>query len=92
MTVAETFGHNLLRCRRRACLSQERLAARAALHRSEIGLLESGRRVARVDTLMKLAGALEADPGDLLIGIEWIPVERDPFEGSGWALRQRPSP
>jgi hypothetical protein len=27
----------------------------------------------RVDTLMKLAGAVEASPGELLEGIQWLP-------------------
>lgn len=86
MNVAERFGRNLFLCRRRACLSQEHLAARADLHRTEIGLLERGERVARVDTLMKLAGALEADPADLLRGIAWMPVENPAgyFHGSHW--------
>jgi transcriptional regulator with XRE-family HTH domain len=87
MTVAERFGRNLWRVRRRMDLSQEQLAARASLHRTEIGLLEGGKRVARVDTLMKLTGALEADPRDLLRGIEWQPVESERFHASGWFLR-----
>ena len=91
MNVAERFGRNLFMCRRRAGLSQGQLAARAALHRTEIGLLESGRRTARVDTLMKLTGALEADPRDLLRGIEWQPVESERFHASGWVRPiQRP--
>lgn len=73
MTVAERFGANLLRCRRRVRLSQEQTAVRALLHRTEIGLLEHGERVPRIDTLMKLAGALEVAPGELLAGIEWLP-------------------
>jgi transcriptional regulator with XRE-family HTH domain len=73
VTVAERFGANLRRCRRRAGLSQEQAAVRASLHRSAIGLLERGERVARVDTLVKLMGALEADPDELLAGLEWLP-------------------
>lgn len=86
MTVAERFGRNLWRCRRRADLSQEELSSRAALHRTEIGLLEQGKRTAKVDTLMKLAGALEADPAVLLKGIAWQPVENPPgcFHDSHW--------
>lgn len=73
MEVAERFGKNLLRCRRRVRLSQEETAARASLHRTEIGLLEQGQRTPRVDTLIKLMGALEASADDLLAGIEWNP-------------------
>ena len=41
--MAERFGRNLHAARRRAGFSQEELAAFAALHRTEIGLLENGR-------------------------------------------------
>jgi len=69
--VAERIGHNLLAARRRAGFSQEELAAFAALHRTEIGLLENGRRVPRADTLVKIAVCLAVPPGDLLDGIGW---------------------
>ena len=71
--VAVRFGRNLHRCRRRAAMSQEELGALAALHRTEIGMLENGIRLARVDTLMKIAGALAVSPSELLEGIDWIP-------------------
>lgn len=78
MSVAERFGANLRRCRRRAGLSQEQAAVRASLHRSAIGLLERGERVARVDTLVKLMGALEVDADELLAGLEWLPGQVHP--------------
>ncbi|HEV2791628.1 MAG TPA: helix-turn-helix transcriptional regulator [Solirubrobacterales bacterium] len=87
--VATRFGRNLLRCRRRAALSQEELGARASLHRTEIGMLEQGARLARVDTLMKLAGALSIPPSDLLDGIHWTPG--DSAEG-GFSISDRPLP
>lgn len=71
--VATKFGRNLFRCRRRAAMSQEELGALASLHRTEIGMLEQGTRLARVDTLMKLAGALSISPLELLDGIHWTP-------------------
>jgi transcriptional regulator with XRE-family HTH domain len=75
--VAVRFGRNLFRCRRRAALSQEELGALASLHRTEIGMLEHGTRLARVDTLMKLAGALSIEPSELLEGIDWVPGNSD---------------
>jgi transcriptional regulator with XRE-family HTH domain len=71
--VAARFGENLLRCRRRAALSQEELGFRASLHRTEISQLERGIRLPRIDTLIKLAGALEVDPDELLDGLSWQP-------------------
>jgi transcriptional regulator with XRE-family HTH domain len=75
--VAVKFGRNLYRCRRRAAMSQEELGNLASLHRTEIGMLENGSRLARVDTLMKLAGALSIDPRELLEGIHWSPGNSD---------------
>jgi transcriptional regulator with XRE-family HTH domain len=63
------FGRNLFMERRRACLSQEALAQRTGLHRTAIGLLESGRREPRLSTLLKLSEALEVEPQRLLEGL-----------------------
>lgn len=71
--AARRLGKNLWRARRRAGYSQEDLAALCSLHRTEIGLLENGRRLPRVDTLMKLSAALDVRVGTLVEGIEWIP-------------------
>jgi transcriptional regulator with XRE-family HTH domain len=74
MDVAERFSDNLHRARKRAGISQEELGFRAELHRTEIGLLERGSRLARIDTLVKLAGALDIAPEALLDGILWSPA------------------
>ncbi|HUC07267.1 MAG TPA: helix-turn-helix transcriptional regulator [Solirubrobacterales bacterium] len=71
MSVAKQFGANLARIRKRADQSQEETAVRASVHRTEISHLERGLRVARVDTVAKLAAALEVDPGDFFDGIVW---------------------
>jgi transcriptional regulator with XRE-family HTH domain len=73
MKVADQFGRNLAYCRRRAKLSQEELAVRASLHRTAVGQLERGERVARVDTVIKLAGSLGIPPEELLDGMGWDP-------------------
>lgn len=71
--VGERFGENLRRVRRREGLSQEQLASRAALHRTEVGKLERAGRICRIDTLIRLAGAMSIPPGELLEGIDWVP-------------------
>jgi transcriptional regulator with XRE-family HTH domain len=73
--VAEQFGENLARTRREADMGQDELALRASVHRTEISQLERGLRVARIDTLVKLAASLESSPAELLEGIDWIPGE-----------------
>ncbi len=63
------------------------MAFRASLHRTEIGLLERGGRVPKIDTAAKLAGALGVTLAELLDGIEWHPGEfqRGYFRASGEA-------
>jgi DNA-binding XRE family transcriptional regulator len=67
--VARRFGDNLVRCRKRAGFSQEELAFRASIHRTQIGVLERGGRCPRIDTLVKLAGALDVSVDELLDGM-----------------------
>ncbi len=89
LAVAECFGDNLRRVRRREDLSQERLARLASLHRTEIGMLENAQRVCRIDTLIRLAGAMEVPPGELLDGIDWIP---GPETTGTFSFASRPKP
>jgi transcriptional regulator with XRE-family HTH domain len=72
-TVAARFGDNLRHARKDAGLSQEEAGIRASLHRTEIGLLERGERIPRIDTAIKLAGAVGAPVSELVAGIEWSP-------------------
>jgi transcriptional regulator with XRE-family HTH domain len=81
MDVAHRFGENLRRVRRRAGISQEELGMRSSLHRTEIGLLERGARVPRIDTLIKIASALAIPPGELLEGIDWTPGDTTTTSG-----------
>ena len=71
--IAATFGRNLAAARRRCGFSQEEAAVRASLHRTEIGLLERGERLPRIDTAIKLAGAVGVTCEKLFEGIEWTP-------------------
>lgn len=63
---------------------RKRLGERADLHHTEIGLLERGARVPRVDTVAKLTSTLTIRPGELLDGIEWSPDSNQP---GGFELR-----
>lgn len=81
--VADPFRSNLCRLRRLSALSQEQLAFRSSLHRTAISLMERGERIPRIDTLVKLAAAIEVTPNDLLRGIEWLPP-REQADGQFW--------
>jgi transcriptional regulator with XRE-family HTH domain len=73
MTALERFGENLLRIRQARKLSQESLAELAAVHRTQITLIENGRRQPGVETVVRLAGALEVSIESLFEGIRWDP-------------------
>ncbi len=81
--VAARFGANLASARERSGITQEELSFGASLHRTEIGLLERGGRIPRIDTLAKLAGALGVPTSNLLDGIDWQPGE---FTRGGFRL------
>jgi transcriptional regulator with XRE-family HTH domain len=89
VAVAERFGWNLRRVRRREDLSQEELSKLAGLHRNEIGKLENGERVPRIDTLVRLADSAGVPPVELLEGIYWIPA---PEAIGTFTFMPRPSP
>jgi transcriptional regulator with XRE-family HTH domain len=67
--VREQLGVNLRRYRERVGLSQEGLADLCDLDRTEISLLERGKRFPRLDTIVRLSRALGVLPGDLLDGV-----------------------
>jgi len=76
--VAERFAENLRSARRGVGITQEELSFRAALHRTEVGLLERAARVPRIDTLIKLSNALGVEAQELLAGLKWKPGELQP--------------
>jgi transcriptional regulator with XRE-family HTH domain len=63
------FGTNLAAERKKAGISQEQLAFRAGIHRTEVSLIERGLREPRLETLLKLARGLEVLPATLIEGI-----------------------
>ena len=77
---AACFGHNLVRARKAAGISQEALGFETALHRTEIGMLERGIRIPRLDTALKLACTLGVSIDELAGGIEWRAAVRT----GGW--------
>jgi transcriptional regulator with XRE-family HTH domain len=75
--VAGLLGRRIRRRRQFLDLSQEALAERAGIHRTQISLFEHGERMPLVVTLVKLAAALEVSVAQLLVGVEWeVPGRR----------------
>lgn len=71
MTPRERFAVNLVEARRRSGMTQQELADRCHIHRTEVSLLERGSREPRLGTLMKLVGVLGVSTEDLCAGMSW---------------------
>jgi hypothetical protein len=48
------------------------------VHQTEVSQIERGLRQPRADTIIKLTGSLEVDPGVLFKGINWSPGDYRP--------------
>jgi transcriptional regulator with XRE-family HTH domain len=72
--LTEAFGERLIvarfNCGR---ITQETVAERAGLHRTQITLFENGHRQPLLETLVRLAGAVDLSAGELLGPIRWVP-------------------
>lgn len=67
------FGENVRLLRARLHVTQEELAYRSDVHRTQMTLIEQGRRLPRADTLLRLAAGLEVDMTTLFGGIAYRP-------------------
>ena len=70
------FGINLRDRRGQLDISQLELSLRAETHMNAISTLELGQRLPRIDTVIRLAGALQTTPNGLAAGILWTPAEQ----------------
>jgi transcriptional regulator with XRE-family HTH domain len=81
--IASMVGTNLARLREARGLSQEEVANWADLHRTEISLMELGKRTPRIDTIFRVLGALEIDAAEAFKGASWQPY----FDKPGGEVR-----
>jgi transcriptional regulator with XRE-family HTH domain len=72
--VTRQVGRRVRRRRRHLDLTQEELALRSGVHRTQFTLIENGRRMPKLHTLIKIAIVLDVSPGQLLEGIRPEPV------------------
>ena len=86
------FGESVRLLRARLHVTQEELAWRSDVHRTQMTLIEHGRRLPRADTLLRLAAGLEVDMTTLFGGIAYRPqlfsAARGEFEISDRPLLQ----
>jgi transcriptional regulator with XRE-family HTH domain len=72
--VRKRLANNLKLFRGKKGMSQEELADRAGLHRTQLSQIERGLANARLDTLVSLAEALGVDEVQLLTEHEEVPT------------------
>jgi transcriptional regulator with XRE-family HTH domain len=80
-SVGKEFGVRLAAARQKAKLTQEELGYLSSIHRTEVGQLERGQHTPRLDTVIKLAGALNVEPCELIGEIRWTPPSVEPNSG-----------
>jgi len=78
LTPAVIVAENLRRLKEERGLSLSEIARRAEIHRTHVSLILRGRRMVQIDTVVKLAGALDAEPADLLARTAWVPAGEGP--------------
>ena len=66
MAHRPTFGAHLKATRMQRGLTQEQLAQASGLHRTEISLLEHGKRTPLLETVVAIARALALTPAEFL--------------------------
>ena len=66
MDLVKIFGTNLRKYRLKSGLSQEKLAEKCGLHRTYIGSIECFQRNVSLESIQKIAKALEIEPYELL--------------------------
>ena len=68
-TALKQIGENVRRRREELGIDQEELAHRAGLNRTMISLVENGKKLIRIDTMIKLSRGLGIQLEDLLDGV-----------------------
>ncbi|MGH2976014.1 MAG: helix-turn-helix domain-containing protein [Solirubrobacterales bacterium] len=76
--LAAAFGELLSAARREAGMTQEALAHRSGLDRTAISQLELGKASPRLETIVRIAGALDLDPCALIPALRWQPPASAP--------------
>jgi transcriptional regulator with XRE-family HTH domain len=83
------FAANVERVCRQRDYSVDRLAERSGIEKEELEAIMRGATEARVDAIIRLAGALEVTPGELYEGVAWVP---DGEGGGELRIEEPPGP
>jgi transcriptional regulator with XRE-family HTH domain len=69
---ASSVGETIKSMRIKKSLSQEVLSGLAGIGRSHLAMIETGRKQANLDTICKIAGALNMIPSDFIRSVEQL--------------------
>ena len=67
--TTRVFGERVRARRIELGLSQEAAAVRCGIHWTQLGKVERGQRSLRLETIVKIAGGLDVDPGKLVTAL-----------------------
>lgn len=77
MSLKQRFSANLRRAREAAGLTKAELSRRVEVHPTHVCFWENGKRMPRLDTLVKLVSVLEVSADELIEGMAWRPNAED---------------
>lgn len=72
----QDFGERVRQLREARGISQEELGFQAGLHRTAVSFIERAQRSSTLDTIEKLARALDVDPSQLMPKLRKSPARR----------------
>lgn len=78
-TVPAAFAQLLIAARREAELTQEELGFLSGLDRTTISALERGVASPKLESVIRIAGALGLDPAALVPSVRWRPPAGSPM-------------
>jgi transcriptional regulator with XRE-family HTH domain len=67
--AARVVGERIRMRRQALAINQECLARLASIHATNLGKIERGRANPSLHTMLRIAGALEMEPAELLVGL-----------------------
>lgn len=87
----DAFAEILIAARKKAGMTQEELAFLSGLDRTTISALERAASSPKLESVIRLAGALQLDPVALVPAVRWRPPVGMPVPG-GEFVEEQPHP
>lgn len=89
LTVPDAFAELLIAARRQANLTQEELGFRSGLDRTTISALERAAASPKLESVIRIAGALGLEPTALMPDLRWSPPAEAPAPSGEFVEKRR---